>query len=84
MKKGEILYRLQEKNIMREMHEHTVSGLVGNMQNEYCPHCWQEPPKHLEYPIFKATINMLVSYLLSGFAEKIIDEVLEIISTDLE
>ena len=78
--KDEIMWQLNQKDIMRIIHDHTVSGLIGCLSNDYTTtFAYSETPYKIKSPVFRAMVTMLTSSFMQRHTEKLIEEILNTI-----
>ena len=84
--KEEVLRKLNERDYLRKLHRVIAEGLVGSMRNEYLMtptgdtlERKRETFRMTVAPVFRAIVDMLTAFLVGAVAEKLVDEVLEVI-----
>lgn len=80
----ELLWRLHEKDYIRELHSKIREGLVGSLKSEYLMFK-PEDMEHKAYseltnrfvgsPIFRACVDMMVANLVYSTSEKFVHEI---------
>jgi len=79
MNKNAVLHILYTNNIMQNMHEDIIGGLVGILVNEYNqyigPDC--NPKLVSPPPILRTVVNMVASLVMRQFTEQLICEVID-------
>ena len=78
--KHEIMWQLNQKNIMRIIHNHTVNGLIGCLANDYATtFTYPAEPCEIKSPVFRAMVDMLTANFIQRHTEKLIEEILDAI-----